>query len=346
MKWSTKSEMVVTLPRRFSGFVRCLALLPLLLSCCADPFAGITLAALPVAGEPSESDWAKAIPLDLTVWKGNTHLRPEIVTLDSETSHTSTAACHHGNANSPPVPVRLMALYSPKEIFLRAVWDDATSDGPGALGGWVRKENGSWIARSGADDGLAIMWGSPGERRFRCQTSCHMVDVGISGPATLMQMRMIAPSGKRYDLWRWRGGVTAPFGAADDMVVDNAGKRGDERQVLPLENRREDGNPARTRGGEKAAPYYLTEAPRGGEADVGAAGGWKDGRYSVIMRRRLVTGNTDDVAFRATAEEIPFSIAVFDYTFREHHVSAGSFLLRLAAPARKGKEVERDPMDF
>ncbi|MFA6149020.1 MAG: ethylbenzene dehydrogenase-related protein [bacterium] len=306
----------------------------------------MTLAALPVAGEPSESDWAKAIPLDLTVWKGNIHLRPEIVTLDSETSHTSTAACHHGTANSPPVAVKLMALYSPEEIFLRAAWDDATSDGPGALGEWVRKKNGSWTARFGADDGFAIMWGSPGEKGFRCQTSCHMIDVGISGSATLMQLKMIAPSGKRYDLWRWRGGITAPFGAADDMVVDNAGKRGDEGQVLPLLNRREDGNPARTKEGGEAAPYYLTEAPHGSEADVKARGGWKDGRYSVVLRRRLVTGNPGDIAFRGTAGEIPFSIAVFDYTFREHHVNAGSFRLRLAVPAKKSKEVERDPMDF
>lgn len=334
------------LPLRSSGFVRWLALLPLLLSGCADPFAGRTLAALPVAGEPSESDWARAIPLDVTAWKGNVHLRPEIVTLDSETSHKSTAACHHGPANSPPVPVRLLALYSPEEIFLRAAWEDATPDGPEALGGWVRKADGSWTARFGADDGLAIMWGSPGEKEFRCQTSCHMVDVGISGPATLMTMKMIAPSGKRYDLWRWRGGVTAPFGTADDMVVDNAGKRGDEGQVLPLENRLEDGTPARTKAGEGVAPYYITEAPRESEADVGAAGGWKDGRYSVMLRRRRVTGTPGDVAFRGTAEEIPFSVAVFDYTFREHHVSAGSYLLRLAVPARKSKEVERDPMDF
>jgi hypothetical protein len=318
----------------------------LLLCCCADPFAGRTLAALPVAGEPSESDWARAIPLDLTVWKGNIHLRPEIVTLDSETSHTSTAACHHGTSNSVPVPVRLLALYSPKEIFLRAVWEDATSDGAGGLGGWVRTADGRWTARVGADDGIAVMWGSPGEKQFRCQTSCHMVDVGLSGSATLMQMKMIAPSGKRYDLWRWRGGVTAPFGTADDMVVDNAGKRGDEGQVLPRENRREDGNPARTKPGEKTAPYYMTEAPRGSEADIVAAGGWKDGRYNVILRRRLVTGNPYDIAFRATAEDIPFSLAVFDYTFREHHVSGESFRLRLAAPARKSKEVERDTMDF
>ncbi len=324
------------------GTRRWLAILPLLLSCCADPFAGRTLAALPVAGEPAESDWAKAVPLDLAVWKGNVHIRPETVALDSENSHKSTPACHHGTANLLPVPVRLLALYSPKEIFLRVAWEDPTPDGPAASGSGVRREYGSRVTFAGMDDGVAVMWGFPGERAFRCQTSCHMVDVGISGPATLMQMKMIAPSGKRYDLWRWRAGITAPFGAADDMVVEEAGKRGDEGQVLPREIRPQDGDLARTKAGEAG---YLAEVPRGSEADVRAAGGWKDGRYSVTLRRRIVTGDPGDIAF-AGADAIPFSLAVFDHTFREHHVSAETFRLRLAVPAKAKREVTLDPMDF
>ncbi len=319
-----------------------LAIFPLLLSGCADPFAGRTVAALPIAGDPVESDWAKAVPLDLTVWKGNIHIRPETVALDSENSHKSTAACHHGTANAPPVPVRLLALYSPREIFLRVAWEDPTPDGPAATGSGAPKTYGSRAVFAGADDGVAVMWGFPGEKEFRCQKSCHMVDVGIAGSATLMQMKMIAPSGKRYDLWRWREGATAPFGAADDMVVEEAGKRGDEGQVLPRESRREDGNPARAEAGETC---YLTEAPRGSEADVGAVGGWKEGRYSVVLRRRLVTGDPGDIAF-AGAEAIPFSLAVFDHTFREHHVSPETFRLRLAVPAKTKREVTLDPMDF
>ena len=323
-----------------------LAVLSLLLSSCADPFAGRTLAALPVAGEPTEADWASAVPLDLTVWKGNVHIRPEIVLLDSETSHKSTAACHHGTDNSPPVSMRLLALYSPKEIFLRAVWDDPTNDAQGVRGGWFRGADGSWAANMGADDGFAVMWGSPGEEEFRCQRSCHMVDVGISGSATLMQMKMIAPPGKRHDLWRWRAGVTAPFGAADDMVVEETGKRGDEGQVLPSENLREGGSPALLHPGEASPPYYLLAAPRGSEADVGASGGWKDGRYSVTLRRLRVTGDPGDAVFVQAAKEMPFSLAVFDHTFREHHVNAETFRLRLAVKAGKTREVDIDPMDF
>jgi hypothetical protein len=316
-----------------------LALLPLLLSCCANPFSGRTLAATPVAGVPTESDWASAVPLDLSVWKGNVHIRPELVALDSETSHKSTAACHHGTSNAPPVPVRLMALYSPKEIFLRIAWDDATPDPALGPEGGKSRDRGVF---AGTDDGFAVMWGAPDEKDFRCQTSCHMVDVGLSGSATLMQMKMIAPTGKRYDLWRWRSAITAPYEHADDMVVETAGKHGDAGQQIPRENRRPDGTPAWTEPGEVS---YLVEAPRGTEADVTAAGGWRDGRYSVVLRRRLATGDSGDIPF-AKAESIPFSLAVFDHTFREHHVSSETYRLRLASPLKNKREVERDPMDF
>ncbi len=144
----------------------CLALACLALSACVSPlvspFAGDTLAALPAAGEPGEKEWAAAVPLDLAVWKGNVHVGPEVVALDAENSHKSTAACHHGTDNSPPVAVRLLALRTDGEIFIRAEWEDPTPDGEEALGGWTRGEDGIWAAAPGADDGIALMWaGAP-----------------------------------------------------------------------------------------------------------------------------------------------------------------------------------------
>ncbi len=328
---------------------------PAVLGACASPFAGDTLAALPAAEErgeaPGEEDWARAVPLDLTAWKGNVHVRPEVVALDAENSHKSTAACHHGTDNSRPVQVRLLALRTADELFIRAEWEDPTPDGEGALGLWTRGKDGIRAAAPGADDGIALMWAGAGAGApalsadsFRCQRACHMTDVGLANSETLMQMKMMAPAGKRYDAWRWRAAVTAPFGLADDMVVEEAGKRGDEGQVVPRENPR----PELVEG--PAAPYWISEEPRGREAQVRAAGIWRDGRWTVTFRRALATGDPDDVSFGTAGdgerEGTGFSVAVFDHTFREHHVAGRTFRLRPVSRSETRKEVELDPMDF
>ena len=197
----------------------------LLLTGCGSPFGGDTLSAVRIGSEPAQSDWERAVPLDLEVWMGNVNLRPEVVALDQETSHRSTAQCHHGPANSEPVKVRLRALYTDRELYLLVRWTDPTEDRE--LGQWDRKE-GRWSARPGADDGFAILWGIPeggaprggvprdgaprdgvpqdgalkegvavgdaiGQRSsdgtpFRCQESCHMMEVDVYDGGTQMLM--------------------------------------------------------------------------------------------------------------------------------------------------------------
>ena len=319
-------------------------LLTAVVSSCSGPFDTGVLAVLPVDGEPSEADWQSAVPLDLEVWMGNVHERPEIVALDGETSHRSTAECHHGPAGSDPVAVRLLALYSDEEIFLRASWRDPTRDS--ANGRW-RMENGGWVAEPQYDDGIALLWGPEGEEGFRCQSTCHMVDVDVFDGGTQMRMRMVNPEGPVLDLWRWRSAGTAPFGLADDMLIDQAGKRGDAGQDLRVENQARK-TVGRDDGGTPVVPYYLVERPVDTQADVSTASRWDDGRWQVLFRRRLDTGDGGDRTL-APGVRIPFSIAVFDNTFTEHHVTESGLLMWLVDPSTAGGETGRnrdEPRDF
>lgn len=311
---------------------------------CSGPFTGRELAALPVAREPTGEDWEKTVPLVVEAWMGNVHERPEIVALDRETSHRSTAQCHHGPSESDPVEVRLQALYSREEIFILAQWEDRTRDTD--LGHW-EKMAGGWAATPGADDGIALLWGPAVEGEFRCQSACHMVDVEVFDGRREMQMRMMFAGEGIADLWRWRSGVTAPFGLADDMAVDRDGKRGDEGQALILEN-----HPPPT-DAEAAAegmtiPYVLIEPPGGDQADVRADGSWDRGHWKVLFRRRLVTGDGDDRVFTA-GDRFGFGLGVFDNTFRDHHVVQEGLELRLVAAQggalNEGKE-RYEPLDF
>ena len=309
---------------------------------CGGAFEGEVLAALPVAAEPTEADWERAVPLDLSVWMGNVHERPEVVALDRETSHRSTAQCHHGADNSRPVPVRLMALYSPSDLFLRVKWADPTPDRD--LGTWIF-EGGKWARSPAADDGVAFLWGPPEEGRIRCQESCHMREVDVYDGGTQMRMAMARSGPGILDLWRWRSAVTGPFGLADDMMVDSEGKRGDEGQVQPVPLRQEDLGPGIE---AREIPAFLAEPVSGRQAQVAAAGSWSAGHWQVTFRRALNTGDTADLPFEP-GRSYPFGMSVFDSTWLEHHVSDRGMELRLIISEPSGTDSRRsidEAMDF
>jgi hypothetical protein len=327
---------------------------------CSSPFAGDTLVAQSVEGEPVSEDWERAVPLDLTVWMGNVNIPEEIIALDMETSHRSTPECHHGPSTSDPVNVRMQALYNREELFVLLQWPDKTHDQE--LGTWEMGPEG-WTARPGADDGIALLWeagvgiavepaGSRSEEDpFRCQNACHMLEVDVYDGGTKMRMGMKAPDGQAMDLWRWRAFVTGSFGLADDMVIDETGKRGDEEQVLPTKNRSSTttGPGAVSPEGvrDSVVPYYIVDAPVGREGDVRAEARWEKGVWTLLLRRGLDTSDPDDVVF-APGGKVPFSVGVFDNTFSEHHVSDSSAVLVLWSAARnhgKGRNFD-EPLDF
>jgi len=322
-----------------------LLLIALAAMSCSSPFETGMLAAMPVDGEPASSDWLRAVPLDIEVWMGNVHVRPEIVALDSETSHRSTAQCHHGPSGSDPVQVRLKALYSPSRIFLLAQWADPTMDEE--LGTWEWREEG-WASHPHADDGIAFLWGPEDGSDFRCQKKCHMVDVDVYDGGTQMQMRMVHEGEGVLDLWRWRAGVTAPYDAADDMVVDGTGKRGDEGQTLPVRNGSESGpGPEalpRSRGAAASVPHFYPERPWGGQGDVRADSGWRKGRWRVLFSRDLVTGDSTDRSF-VPGGTVPFSLGVFDNTWTEHHVISSGLTIWLVDRTQEVVTSGRDPYE-
>jgi len=255
--------------------------------------------------------------------------------------------------------VRIQALYNREELFLLLRWQDQTEDRE--LGVWETGPEG-WTARPGADDGIALLWepvrelagetgGTRGEDPFRCQNACHMMEVDVYDGGTKMRMGMKAPDGQVMDLWRWRASVTERFGLADDMVIDEVGKRGDEGQILPRENRSTMAAGPETVGTgslpNSGTPYYIVEAPGGRQGDVKAEARWEDGTWHLLLRRALDTADPDDVVY-APGGMVPFSVSVFDSTFSEHHVSGASAQLVLWQGIDKQSKRRNidEPMDF
>ena len=122
----------------------------------------------------------------------------------------------------------------------------------------------------------------------------------VPGPGREATLAVAFLSDKRpgmADIWLWRAARTNPGGRADDMSA-TLGK--------PVPELRHDQGrlPWRSRFlGDSAGaklPRYYQITPTGSAADVKAAGKWKDGFWIVELRRRLETGNPDDLGLAKT----------------------------------------------
>ena len=57
---------------------------------------------------------------------------------------------------------------------------------------------------------------------------------------------------------------------------------------------------------------------------------WKDGSYTVVMARKLVTGSKYDVQFASLDAEYPFGLALFDNAQVRHAFHRGALKLKFA----------------
>lgn len=301
------------------------------------------LYALPLAHPPTEADWERALPRTVVVKGGKVHRVEAIADIDEDTVHTTTASCHHGASLPDPLPVDVRAFYSGGDLYLRISWPDATRDDGMMEWSWDGK---GWRNAGGVEDGLGLMWDA-GRRfpRFSCAVACHIRDFGVAGASFRASNRMqTARPGEWLDLWNWKARRTGRYGFADDRWIDREGMRGDVPGEIFRENSR-----ARLAGGNAlsfspgdaplvdaegtpfgdgflpagtTAPGYITERPTGGRGDVAASGRWERGRWTVVLRRPLDTGDPRDARFApGDMQGVPFGLSVMDSTLNEHYAS-------------------------
>jgi Ethylbenzene dehydrogenase len=68
----------------------------------------------------------------------------------------------------------------------------------------------------------------------------------------------------------------------------------------------------------------------GDRGDIDTAMAWKDGTYTVVMARKLVTGSKYDVQFSSLDAEYPFGLALFDNAQVRHAFHPGALKLKFA----------------
>ncbi len=89
--------------------------------------------------------------------------------------------------------------------------------------------------------------------------------------------------------------------------------------------------------GDEIPGYMLYPVWKGSFADVKTKGVWKDGTWTVMMSRKLKTGNVDDVQFN-TRRKYPFGVAVFDNAHRlnSHNSEPLKLQFKWSSPPQAG----------
>ncbi len=294
--------------------------------------------ALLLEHEPSERDWAAAVPYRTTARGGRVTL-PADQGVDADSVHKATASCHHGTP-PPEVWVEIRAFYTPSRLYVQVRWPDPTLDsGPG----W-RWSGAGWRAEAGGQDGAGILWGGEIEG-FRCARACHLEDWRVEGPRSFGDYTMAVPEGwPALDLWEWKAGWGGDRGAADDLSLTRQGRRPDAQGVRFVRNATEEGEPLESPPPEPgvAAPAFLDRGGGRGRTEVTARGVWRDGVWTVTFQRALRPFDPEDIAF-LPGRRYWFGLALLDGVAEDHNAVAEPVPLYLVEPGEVNSEREGGP---
>jgi hypothetical protein len=194
-----------------------------------------------------------------------------------------------------------------------------------------------------------------------CAVTCHL------GEGKPFGNKYTASSGEILDMWHMKGSRTAPLGFVDDQYADNtrydakaspnAGRKSDpggpEYANMKIVNGKpefmnKDGKAANAGGtyyvidgnqvpfddskfkaGDEVATYFVYPL-KGDRADIRVANSWKDGVFTSVASRKLVTGSKLDVQFKDLNAQYAFGFAAFDNAQVRHAVHFDAKYLRFA----------------
>lgn len=188
-------------------------------------------------------------------------------------------------------PVRVQSVYTGEQVYFLLSWEDPA---PGFLSSpWEYQPDGSWKRLDDAENTLALLWALQAD-----------------------------PGAGAYDLWRWQAGSAAgqldDHSLAGDLQADpsaGGGSRANQAQGAEAPAFMQPGGGARTgapgyiaedekvpldpglfTAGERV-PGFLAAPFTGDRGDVAAAWQYAGGRWTLEIRRKLVTGSPYDVQF-------------------------------------------------
>ena len=207
------------------------------------------------------------------------------------------------------------------------------------------------------EDKMAMIWNisSPTFEAKGCMSACH------TGEGKPFGNKYTANPGERLDMWHLKGVRTGPVGQIDDQYVDStrydpvkakeAGRKGDPKTGGGyVDNVSDDkkGPKFALKGNKPAPPYWILDAEKepfdgskykagdevpgiiiapftGDRGDIALKTAWKDGVWTQVISRKLVTKGEFDVQFDDLKKQYAFGVAVFDNAQVRHAYTPGVF---------------------
>lgn len=207
------------------------------------------------------------------------------------------------------------------------------------------------------EDKVAMIWdiNEKGFTKKGCDKSCHITEEGmLEGVKDTSAGRHFTKEGETLDMWHWKSARTNPVNQMDDQFINSDrneskswGRHGDTKTGGGYKN---------NHNADKTAPAYMSSQPSeesrywvmddkktkfvdnfqpgdviggivaapflGPRADLNARGEWKDGFWTLEIKRLLVTNgensNEQDVQFADLGKTYRFGVTVFDNTQINH----------------------------
>jgi hypothetical protein len=205
------------------------------------------------------------------------------------------------------------------------------------------------------EDKMAMLWNinSPSFEAKGCMAACH------TGEGKPFGNKYLPNPGERADLWHWKSIRTGSIGQFDDQYLDatrydkdkapEAGRKSDPKTGGGyVDNVSDDkkGPKFALKGNTPAPPYWIVDAEKeafddskykagdevpgiivapftGDRADITVKSSWKDGVYTLVFWRKLVTRSEFDVQFDDLKKQYAFGVSVFDNAQVRHAYTPG-----------------------
>jgi hypothetical protein len=207
-------------------------------------------------------------------------------------------------------------------------------------GAW-QFDGGKWTHLKGDEDRISLLFEINRINNFATK-GCAVTSHGPAGAPMKDFKFATATAAEKGDLWQWKAARSDPYKAVDDGWLtkaegntgrkEDAGGGGDSRNetadkskprfmqdpakkpsvpgVLLAEETVEIADYSKFKTND-ALTYRMPKKPSGSRGDVRAESRYADGAWTVMLSRKLNTGNEDDVVFN-TKKKYSFAMALFD----------------------------------
>ena len=259
----------------------------------------------------------------------------------NEAEEAKIALTGAGTVEGKLLELRTKSVYTKDEIFFRFEWAD--KDKTLNKNRW-KNTAGKWTKFKGDEDRLGVIWEINRIDKFAtkgCAVVCHNESKNEKD-----WYYAVSASKEKADMWHWKSVRSNPVGYTEDGFVttnpskkpEEGRKRDDGAGKAKSNQTKDKSGPAFMRDpsrpasvedallvseaveikadtvfqdGQEIPGYMLYTEWKGSFADVKTKGVWENGKWTLVMSRKLDTGYDDDLQFN-TRKKYPFAVAVFD----------------------------------